>query len=285
MIIDVHYHLEERMVTVEKLLAQMAQHSIDRVALIPTMIEPFELKGIAARAGAMLPGLLMGWLRGLGLVLYNSTVTADGQFSALGDKYAIYDTPDNESVADAMQAHPDKFYGWIFVNPRAAEPLAEIEKWAGKPGWIGVKSHPFWHRYPVASLDATAAYCAEKGWPLLAHIGSDRERGDFRYLPERHPNLKIIYAHAGIPFYRELWEYTKSKANVYVDLSNPVFVNALVLPEVVKALGVEKCLHGTDGPYAHANQGRMAKRIHQLPLTEAEKARILGGNFMEMIGG
>lgn len=44
MIVDVHYHLEERMETVDELLLQMEQHGIDRVVLIPTMVDPIQLK-------------------------------------------------------------------------------------------------------------------------------------------------------------------------------------------------------------------------------------------------
>ena len=272
------------METVDELLDQMEQHSIGRVALIATMVDPFHLEGVAAKAGAILPKALAGRWRGLGLPLYKSTVTADGKFSALGKTYPIYDVPDNKSVARVMQAHPDKFYGWIFVNPSVADPIAELEKWAGRPGWVGVKSHPFWHRYPVALLDDVAACCAERDWPLLMHLGGDRERGDYRYLPERHPTLKLVYAHAGVPFYQQVWEYVKSRDGLSVDLSNPTYVNGEIRLDAVKTLGAEKCLHGTDGPYGHAGQGRMAQAILRLPLSDAEKERILGGNLIELLG-
>jgi len=283
MIVDAHYHLEERMETVDRLLGQMDRHGIDRVALIATMVDPLYLGGMAERASVVMRKALAGRWRGLGLLMYRTTVTARGKFSALGKTYPIYDTPDNESVARAMQAHPDKFYGWIFVNPSATDPFAELEKWAAQPGWIGVKSHPFWHRYPVAMLDDVAAYCDEKGWPLLVHLGGDQERGDYRYLPGRHPSLKVLYAHAGVPFYRQVWDYAKGKDNVFVDLSSPSYVDRQLRLCAIKALGAEKCLHGTDGPYGHAGQGRMVGEILRLPLSDADKERILGDNFREMV--
>lgn len=88
-----------------------------------------------------------------------------------------------------------------------------------------MKAHPFWHRYAVRMLDDVAAYCTERNWPLLIHLGGDEERGDYRYLPERHPKLKILYAHAGVPFYQQVWEYVREKHNVFIDLSNPVYVD------------------------------------------------------------
>ena len=64
MIIDAHYHLEERMETVDGLLEQMTQHNVDRVALIPTLVDPVHLSKIAKIAAEMLPKMLMGrWRR------------------------------------------------------------------------------------------------------------------------------------------------------------------------------------------------------------------------------
>jgi predicted TIM-barrel fold metal-dependent hydrolase len=283
MIVDAHYHLEERVEPVNGLLQQMDRHGIDRVALIPAVNEPARVEGIAAMAGPILPKLLMSRLPSLGLRLYKSPVTADGKLSVLGTTYRIYGAPDNESVEHVMQAHPDKFFGWIFVNPSVADPIVELDRWAGQPGWIGVKSHPFMHRYPVALLDDVAAYCEDKDWPLLVHLGGDQERGDFKYLPDRHPRVNIMYAHAGVPFYREVWEYAKNKHNVFVDLSSPVHVNDPIRLGAVRALGSEKCVHGTDGPYLHADQGSMLESVLRLPVSHSEKERILGGNFMEMI--
>jgi predicted TIM-barrel fold metal-dependent hydrolase len=283
MIIDAHYHLDERMETVDELLAQMNQHDVGRVALIPTMVDPVHVGKFIAGFATVIRKALMGRLRGLGLFLYRSTVTADGKLSVGGKTYPIYDAPDNESVARVMQAHPDRFYGWVCVNPSVADALAEVEKWAGQPGWIGVKSHPFWHCYPVALLDDVAAYCSDKGWPLLLHLGGDQERGDYRYLPERHPGLKLVYAHAAAPFYRDVWEYAKDRDNVFVDFSNPVYVDEPVRLGAIETLGAARCLHATDGPYGHADQGRMVQEILRLPLSDADKERILGGNFIDMI--
>ena len=54
--------------------------------------------------------------------------------------------------------------------------------------------------------------------------------------------------------------------------------------QAVKALGAERCLYGTDGPYAHASQSKTLQAIVRLPLTDGEKERILGRNFTDLIG-
>jgi predicted TIM-barrel fold metal-dependent hydrolase len=237
--------------------------------------------------GGLLRKVLTSRWHSLGLRLYNLNVTSDGKFSLITRRYPIYDEPDNENVARVMLAHPDRFLGWITVNPRVADPVAEAEKWVGQPGWIGVKTHPFLHRYPVAMLDGVAAYCVDKDLPVLIHLGADRERGDYHYLPDRHPNLKIIYAHAGIPFYRELWDFIRDKDNVFVDLSSPYLDEPLRL-SAINALGARKCLYGTDGPYGYPDtdglyhHGRILDEITRMPISDEDKKRILGENVREI---
>jgi predicted TIM-barrel fold metal-dependent hydrolase len=52
---------------------------------------------------------------------------------------------------------------------------------------------------------------------------------------------------------------------------------------VIKELGAEKCLYGTDGPYANATQEKMLHWIFSLPLSDHEKECILGRNFLALI--
>lgn len=287
MIIDAHYHLEERLETVDRLLEQMSRHHIDRIALIPTMCDPLPQGIVPDRLGAALRSALTGRFRARGLRMYDGMVGPDGDFHMLNKVCLIYRQPDNQRVQQVMQAHPDKFYGWIFVNPKVADPLTEVQKWMGQPGWIGVKAHPFWHRYPVASLDGVADLCAGRGWPLLIHLGSDQASGDYRYLPERHQSLKLMYAHAGVPFYGELWEYAKKKPNVFVDLSSP-YLDERLRRQAVRSLGAEKCLYGTDGPYFYPDKdgrydhGRILGEIGRLTTSDEEKERMLGGNFHQI---
>ena len=51
MIIDAHYHLDERIETVDRLVDQMEKHKIDKIALIGTMVDPFKVVGMAEILG------------------------------------------------------------------------------------------------------------------------------------------------------------------------------------------------------------------------------------------
>jgi len=288
MIADAHYHLDPRLESVERLLAQMQAHAIGRVALIAAPCDPLRV----GRAGAAFVRFMRRALEGgaprLGRILYRSTVHRSGRVSFLSPSAPVYPEPDNDAVERAFSAHPHKFVGWIFLNPSAKPPVEEAERRFRNPGWIGVKAHPFWHRYPVAALDDVAALCQERDKPMLVHLGAGAARGDFRRLPKRFPRLKLVYAHAGIPWYGTLWDDAVRRENVFVDLSSPYLDKAL-RHRALRALGASRCLYGSDGPYGYPGRdggydhGAILRQISQAGLAAQDLDRVLGGNFNSLV--
>jgi len=289
MIIDCHMHYDPEMFPADRMLAAMESNGIDKTALIATMVEPFSLMGRSNKmAGDFMRASLLH-ANALGQLVYQSTLSQKGYFVLLGKKYRIYDEPDNSVVAKVIEEHPDKFVGWIFINPAVDnDAISEIEKWSSIPGMVGVKAHPFWHRYAVEMLDSAAGWCREHGYPLLIHLGSRGGSGDYRRLPEKYPGLKVLYAHAGIPYYQKLWAYIKDKKDVYVDLSSP-YLNEKLIGTTVDFLGPDKCLYGTDGPYgAQAvgddfDYGLIKGWVETLPLSDKALEKIFSENFEAII--
>jgi predicted TIM-barrel fold metal-dependent hydrolase len=285
MITDCHIHYDPDIFPLERMVASMDEHGIEKAALIATMVEPFYLRGRAKKSATDLLRSTLFHTNPLGQFIYETTVDKKGNFILLGKKYRIFDKPDNNSVAEAIAKYPDRFLGWIFINPAAGgDTVAELERWSSVPAMVGVKAHPFWHRYPINKLEPAAAWCREHDYPLLIHLGSKGGGGDFRLLPERYPGLKVLYAHAGIPFFRKLWAYIKNRKDVYIDLSSP-YLNRDLVRRAVDFLGAEKCLYGTDGPYGDQGVGEdfdygfIKSWIDGLPLSDAELEKVLGGNF------
>jgi len=289
MIADAHYHLDPRLESVERLRAQMRQHGIGKVALIAAPCDPLHVGKAGAAFVKWMRRALEGAAPRLGRLLYRCTVHRSGRVSFLSRSAPIYPEPDNDAVEGLLSAHPDEFVGWLFLNPRARAPVEEAERRFRNPGWIGVKAHPFWHRYPVSALDDLAALCQERGKPMLVHLGAGALRGDFRRLPERFPRLKLVYAHAGIPWYGPLWEDALRRENVFVDLSSPYLDKAL-RHRTLRELGPSRCLYGSDGPYGYPGRdggydhGVILRQIVQAGLSAQDLDRVLGGNFWALAG-
>jgi len=293
MIIDSHIHYEPEILPKERMLACMDKHGIDKAVMIAAANEPFYIPGgeREKKATKMFRDLLYD-AKPEGRDIYEMMLDDEGNFVLFGQKYPIYEKPDNALVAQVVKENPDRFMGWIFINPSVEDdPVAGVERWSAHPGMIGVKTLPFWHRYPVSDLDTVASWCRDHGYPILMHLGCREGSGDYRRLPEKYPGLRIIYAHTGIPYFRELWAYIKDNEDIYVDLSGPGYLDEQIVREAVDFLGAGKCLYGTDGPYGEQSPGEdfdygMTKGwIEALPLSDKEFEKIFGANFEGILAG
>jgi predicted TIM-barrel fold metal-dependent hydrolase len=276
------------MQTVENLINKMDSSGIDKTALMATMWDtPPETPEFILKILRFL--LYHRFARPLAKKLA-ANFSLEGDIVLPKETVKIYPDPDNNSIADVITKYPDRFLGWIFVNPEGKNnPEKEFDKWKNTPGFIGVKAHPFWHRFEPVKLMPVAAKAAEAGMPLLIHVGFDAH-GEFMPLVEEIPNLKLILAHAGFPAYSDTWSIIQDTKNIYVDLSADAYVNSKVTKQVVNKLGVDRCLFGTDGPYGHHadddlfNNGYIKNRIESLFPDKQIQRQLLGENFREMIG-
>jgi predicted TIM-barrel fold metal-dependent hydrolase len=286
-IIDSHAHFEPRMLDAERVVAKMNAAGVDRIVMIPAMNDP--LPETPHRLLSVMRRLMNSSLgRPLAERTHRALLTPEGDLRLGGKVYRIYSRPDNESVARLIAAHPTRFLGWIFLNPRNNPwVLDELERWRSVPGMVGIKLHPHWHDYRTELLTPLLRRAEELRMPVLLHLGFGK-RGDFRTMSERFPKLTLICAHAGFPFYKDLWAYKGACPNLHVDLSSP-YIDEALARAAVKAMGPERCLYGTDSPYGfHAEDGsydygEIKGWIERMPVTSAEQARIFGGNFQAIL--
>lgn len=284
-VVDVHAHYEPRMLAVPAMLAQMDARGIRQVALIPCMNDP--LPETPARLLAVVRRLMRSPCHPLARVIAEATITDEGDLRLGGKVHAIYPRPDNASVAEVVRAHPDRFLGWIFLNPRAAVGLDELERWRGVAGMIGVKLHPHWHGWPLVDAIPIARRCEELGLPVLLHLGFG-DRGDWRVLTAAAPRLRLIFAHAGIPHYDRIWGAIRADRRLALDVSSPYLDEALVR-DAVAAVGPERVLYGTDAPYGFHDPdggydyGAIRGWVERLRLPARDIDRVLSGNALTLL--
>ncbi|MDQ7093237.1 amidohydrolase family protein [Desulfosporosinus sp. PR] len=286
MIVDSHFHIDETMLTIDEQVKLMETNGITKAALIApfntTMFSAEETPEGKAGLDYFRQLLLDGSPDGFNM--YNALVE-DRDFVLGGQHFPIYFKPDNACVEKAIARYPGKFYGWVTVNPNQPEAMREVETYLTKPGFIGVKAHPFMHQYSIKALDEAAAFCSENKKPMLIHLSA--EKGSYQYLPEKYPELKVIYAHLGVPHWKNMWEYVKDKANVFLDTSSDYLTREIV----AKGAGVidyRKLIFGNDGPYGclefnHFDFTQKKGWIETLKIPDSHKECIFGKNFMELI--
>lgn len=283
-VIDCHYHYEQEVVSVEGLIRSMDAAGVHRMALIAPMNEMIPAPGPLA---AELMCMCLRWapLRVIPRFLLTS-FSVDGTVRLPGGTYRIYSDPDNDTVFSVVERYPDRFLGWVFVNPRGQrDQFALLERWLDSSSCVGVKAHPFWHRYPPVELLPFGEMLVKVQKPLLMHLGFG-EHAAFRRLLRALPELKLVLAHAGFPYYDSIWKRIRALPNVYVDLSQLSYVNGRMTRDVVSYLGVERCLFGTDGPTGAlgGRYGHIKRRIESLFADHGVRRRLLGENFAELVG-
>ena len=275
------------MFEVEPMRAQMLSHGVDKVALIPTMNDP--LPETPTGLLSFVRALMCSPAHSLANVLQR-TFMKDGNLKLKGKIYEIYSEPDNSQVAAVLRAHPDLFVGWIFLNPRATgDQLQELERWRSEPGYVGVKLHPHWHGWEIPEGEAIFRRCEELGLPVLIHLGFGK-RGEWQWIAEKFPKLRMIFAHAGMPHFQRAWTKMRGYPNLSLDLSSPYLDEALAR-RAVAAVGSERALYGTDAPYGfHAEHdhdlydySHIKGWVERLPISSGEIDRVLGVNANELL--
>lgn len=286
-VIDCHAHLEPRMLDVESALARMDAAGVDRVALIPAMNDP--LPETPERLLSALRALMRNRAgRVVAEGVHRALLTPEGDLRLNGRVHTIYARPDNGAVAAIVEAHPTRFWGWIFLNPRNNPTvLDELERWRSVKGMIGLKLHPHWHDYRTELLRPLLARAEELRLPVLVHLGFGA-RGDYHAICERFPKLVLIAAHAGFPFYDALWRRGRDCPNLHVDLSSP-YIDEALARAAVAAMGHARCLYGTDAPYGfHAPDGRydygeIKRWVQRMPLPSEAIDDVLGGTMLRLL--
>jgi predicted TIM-barrel fold metal-dependent hydrolase len=286
-VIDAHAHLDPRLLDPGAMLAKMDRCGIDKVALIPAMNDPLPRTpfGLLAALRALLRSPLHRLARPL-----NDRLTVPGEHVKLrGQLVRIYGLPDNDTVASLLRSHPDRFLGWIFLNPaRMPDPLSEFDRWRQVPGFVGVKLHPHWHGWPIEAALPIARRCEELGLPILIHLGF-AERGRFGLLVDRCPRLRLVLAHAAMPWWDRAWPDIARNPSLFVDVSSPYLSERLVR-RAVDAVGPDRALFGTDAPYGFHepdgsyDYGHVRGWVERLPLRSGEIDRVLGGNVVRLLG-
>lgn len=285
-VIDAHAHLDERMLDVPTLLGQMDARSIDRVVLIPCMNDP--LPETPERLLAVMRRLLDSPAHPLVRLIHRQTMTKEGHLRLGGKTFRIYPKPDNAAVAAALSAHPDRFWGWVFLNPNAGGDVRdELERWRSVPGFVGVKLHPHWHNWPIAAALPLARRCEELGMPILIHLGFG-SRGNWRALADACPRLSMVFAHAGIPHFRRMWPALRDNPRLFLDVSS-AYLDEKLVRSAATAVGPQQILYGTDAPYGFPgatgtyDYGAIRGWVERLPIASAAIDDVLGNNFLRII--
>jgi len=195
----------------------------------------------------------------------------------------------NRLVAEACAAHPGRIYGYLVYNPNdpKEEALRSVEQYVDAPGVAGLKFHSTLHDAHPDDARYEPAYelAARYGLPILMHTWGIEDISAVDSVCAKHPELKIIAAHAGGSMWSELssaCEAAARRENLYLDVCLSLVREGQV-EYMVKKCTAGKVLFGSDAsffcPLPLYGMVLFAK------ITKEEKRRIFYENALEIFGG
>ncbi|MEQ8370595.1 MAG: amidohydrolase family protein [Alphaproteobacteria bacterium] len=133
---------------------------------------------------------------------------------------------DDETVAEAVAMFPDLFIGFAYADPRRDDCMEDLRHSIEELGLKGVKYGPIYNRVPLDDPRMTPVfeYCQANDLPLTMHMGTtfaenaDADLGRPIHVDPvaaRFPDLKIVMAHMGHPWWGECIAVARKRRNVY----------------------------------------------------------------------
>ncbi len=220
---------------------------------------------------------------------------------------------DQESVIAAVAAHPERFRGYMMVNPLAPEAAAQVELALASGRIQALCFFPAMHRYSIQD-DRVAKLLdlaqTRPGTVIFVHcgvlsLGVRKKLGlpslfDMRYsnpidlhaIAQRYPSLRFVIPHFGAGYLREALMVCDLCPNVWLDTSSS---NAwmkyeahldlrAVYRRVLDAIGPSRLLFGTDSSFFprgwHAEIFQVqSKVLYEIGVNTETARAILHDNF------
>ncbi len=195
---------------------------------------------------------------------------------------------ENDRIAAAVQAYPNRFAGFARVDPWQGEAaLRELHRALDDLGLIGLYLHPFEEQFAANDeiVFPLVEELRDRGLPLLLAGGypvfsHPSQIGD---LARQFPNVTIIATHGGQInisglLLADATRMLRANPNVIMETSG--IYREDFIEDTVNELGAERVVFGSNAPYM--DQGFEAARIRLAHLDEATKDAIGGQNIRSL---
>jgi predicted TIM-barrel fold metal-dependent hydrolase len=227
---------------------------------------------------------------------------------------------DEASVSAAVAAHPNRFYGFFFVNPLAPDAVTRVQGTLDAGVMRGVCLFPAMHRFSIqddsarAILDVVAA--TRPSTIVFVHcgvltVGVRKKLGipslfdmrfsnpiDLHAVALRYPQIRFVVPHFGAGYFREALMLADLCPNVYLDTSSsnrwmlyePAGLDLRhVFRRALEVAGAKRLLFGSDSSFFPRGWvtevfREQSKALYELGLSEDQARLIFSENLVHLLG-
>ena len=191
----------------------------------------------------------------------------------------------NDVVRDAVTRYPDRFMGYVTLNPNYHEDIKnELDRCLTIKGFIGIKMHPSSHGSPIDNPKFNTAFeiAHERKLPVLIHVWGKGDVAAIDKVSQRYPNAQFLMGHAGadINAMGDAINIVNRTDNTYLDLAISLTYEGNV-EWFVKEVGSKRVLFGTDMPFFDPRP--TFGRVAMADISDEEKKDIYGLNMMRLV--
>ena len=147
----------------------------------------------------------------------------------INSRFLKMNTPNHE-IAEYARAHPEKVIGFMSIDPQDPNAIEELERCVHDLNLRGIKMSPVYQGYEPMDLRAQEIYkrATKYNLPILVHAA-------FQSIPQtpmrwanpllfdevgiHFPDLKVVLAHVGLPWFRDAMVMVRKHRNFYADIS------------------------------------------------------------------
>lgn len=197
-------------------------------------------------------------------------------FAAFHSDYAVA----NRQVGRIVTAHPDRFYGFAFINPQRDRGRVGrlVQEAVERFGFVGIKVHRYNGRITREICQVARAYSLPVLYDVMGEVPV------VELLATEYPDVNFIIPHLGS--FADDWraqlaliDHLVRHPNIYTDTSGIRRFD--LLQQAVRRAGPGKFLFGSDGPWLHP--GLELAKIHALGLSKMDEKLVLGKTFLQLI--
>ncbi|ADG82510.1 amidohydrolase family protein [Thermincola potens] len=182
----------------------------------------------------------------------------------------------------------DNIIGFGSIHVDYPDPFSELDRMETL-GLTGIKFHAEFQQFAIDDPRMWPVYEAiEDRFLVMFHVGDRKSDlshpARLKRVIESFPKMKIIAAHlGGWSKWQEAKDYLLGK-DIYIDTSSTTWILPPVeIARLIRSHDINKVLFGTDYPVAKHKQELEA--FHRIPLTSAEREKILWKNGADLLAG
>ncbi len=223
---------------------------------------------------------------------------------------------DEQSVAQAVQSHPERFHGWFFLNPLMQDAAARTEHWL-QQGLRGVCLLPAMHGYPLSDPRVeeilqvaerhhaiVSVHCGVLSVGIRARVGAPSlfdmrfsNPVDLHPLALRHPKLRFVIPHFGAGYFREALMIASLCPNVCFDTSSSNTWTKYVAPpptleqvfeRALEVMGPQRLLFGSDSSFFPRGWvsnvfERQCQALARIGVSVEDARAVFGNNLLRLM--